>query len=155
MQKEIRFHSTYNAIVIHFMESMSQAAEVMKSISSRHLPVVDDQGSIVGILSDRDMSRAAGLEHAVVRDSMSWPVAVIEEEQSVALAAQLMIDQKISSLILTRDGLAVGIVTTEDLLRILLVDEKSLMQIFKEKVISTVYNFPLGGIAQNLSDSGL
>ena len=45
-------------VTIPMDRSMSQAQELMRQKSFRHLPVTDDSGTIIGILSDRDLQRA-------------------------------------------------------------------------------------------------
>ena len=107
---------------------MSLAYDLMTSNSTRHIPVVDDTGSIVGMISDRDAKKAMIFDqadwtsgktpqpefdpNALTRDYMSWPVVTINESSSVREAAKLMLEKKISALILLRSDIAVAIVTT-------------------------------------------
>ncbi len=51
-----------------------------------------------------------------IRDVMSKPVVMIEEDRTVAEAAKLMGERRIGSLIVTRDGEPIGIVTERDVL---------------------------------------
>ncbi len=171
MKKSIKFHSAHNFAVIHWMEDMEKAFRKMSAISARHLPVIDDTGSIIGMLSDRDVQHARQADpsdfsfgkttqpkfdpDATVRDYMSWPVETIDEAQSIADAARSMIEKNISSLIVTRGSLAVAVVTTEDLLKTLLEENQGVLRNLKEIVTSAFYRSPIGSIAQSLSNSGL
>ncbi len=171
MQKSIKFQSTHKFIVIDWMENMEKAHRKMSEISARHLPVVDESGLIIGMLSDHDVQRAMKINPSDffsgkilppefdpdtrVRDYMSWPVETIDEAQPITDAAKAMIEKKISSLIVTRGSFAVAVVTTEDLLRTLLEEHQSPLQVLKENIISALYRSPIGNIAQSLANSGL
>jgi len=112
-------------------DPLTGAYQKMRTLKVRHLPVVDGQGRIVGILSDRDFQRVMQRErlsdteenyHFDVRDTvenvMSWPVKMIACSLSIKEAARLMLTEKLSALVVTSDELRpVGIVTTDDFLR--------------------------------------
>jgi acetoin utilization protein AcuB len=97
----------------------------------RHLPVAD-QGSLVGIISDRDLkgaiaSAAAGettanplsrLDHLAAADIMTRAVVTIAPMFPVEEAARLMVTKKISALPVTEGGRIVGIVTDTDVLHL-------------------------------------
>ncbi|RLG54891.1 MAG: signal transduction protein, partial [Thermoproteota archaeon] len=51
-----------------------------------------------------------------IRDVMSKPVVTIEEDKTVVEAAKLMGEKRIGSLIVTREGEPVGILTERDIL---------------------------------------
>lgn len=115
--------------------SMAEAERRMKSEGIRHLPVLDGK-RIVGILSNRDIQRAQTLivtEHKSetviqgfkkVADYMSSPVQVMQTTDSVEYCAKEMVRLKISSMVIEENHQAVGIITTDDLL-VLLVDKLS------------------------------
>lgn len=103
---------------------MSEAAEILEEKRFRHLPVTDDMGIIVGILSDRDINRAMNPNHpgfaadSTVSDYMSWPVITVDQNLPLKDAAQGMIDEKISAFLVTDESkMIIGIITSEDLLK--------------------------------------
>ncbi len=49
---------TRNLVVIREAEALSQALYLMSRFNIRHLPVVDEQGRLIGILSLRDIEYA-------------------------------------------------------------------------------------------------
>ena len=161
MKHSLKDYTTHDLILVHWRDSMARAYGLLNSASIRHLPVVDDQGGIVGIISDRDFYRAMQNDWqefeigSIVRNFMSWPVEAIDENHSVADAARMMLDKKISSLIVTRGSKAVGIVTNEDLLRALLVYSEGLLGDLKNEVRSVFANSTIGQIAQRLADAGI
>src|SRR5262245_54921883 len=104
------------------------AAELMRSRQVRHLPVTDDHGRLIGIVTDRDLRHAAFLpllaRHLAweerwllaprVRDIMTWEVATIDPDADLVRAGLLMFQRRIGSLPVTDHGTLVGIVTERD-----------------------------------------
>jgi CBS domain-containing protein len=168
---DLKKFTTRHLIVVHWMSSLSVGFELLRRNQIMHLPVVDDGGSIIGIISDRDFQRAMQIDqadfqsgkvpqaefdpNARIRDFMSWPVQAISEDSSQAEAARLMLDKRISSLVVTRRDQVVGIVTTEDMLRALLEQHESFLGELKEDVRSAFYNSTIGQIATALSNAGI
>ena len=114
-------------ITVQMNDTVKSAHETMQKNRVRHLPVKDESGSIIGVLSDRDVQRAVKgngnstiIEGAVVRDFMAWPIRSVEGQTDLRVVATMMIDEKISSVLVTKSGFVVGIVTTEDMLKVLL-----------------------------------
>lgn len=109
------------------------AFDEMKENGIRHLPVVDQAGRLVGMLSDRDVHRAVHVKmvnqieqemtfnpHDTVEDYMSWPVQTIDENSSIEVIAKMMIELKVSAFIVSGPNQYIkGIITTEDLLKYL------------------------------------
>lgn len=183
MKKTIKELSSHDLICIHWAEALDVAYRLMANNDIRHLPVVDGAGSIVGLISERDFQRAMYIDqpdfvsgkapqaefdpNAKVRDFMSWPVESISENDSIDAAARIMIEKKISSLLVTRGNSISGIVTSNDMLRALLGNQndnhdkdrtglvKQLVVELKSKAKSALYNSPIGSIAQALSNAGI
>jgi CBS domain-containing protein len=96
----------------------------------RHLPVLD-AGRVVGIVSQRDLFRAAlgaalvfGIRRPQelmrsleIRDVMSTPAVTVEPGAPVQQAARTMADKKIGCLPVVEGGRLVGILTEHDVLR--------------------------------------
>lgn len=159
--KRLRDYATQELVVVHWMEKMSRAFQIMLQNRVRHLPVIDDDGAVIGVISERDFHRAMQDEkpdfnpEARVRDFMNWPVEAIDEWEPIEKAARTMIDKKISSLIVTRGNQIVGIVTTEDLLRALVDRSESPFEDLKVELKSAIYRSPIGQIAQALANAGI
>ena len=107
--------------------------EIMKWAHVRHVPVVDDHGRLVGIVSHRDLLGAAvstlqvkiseveRTQHMAaidVQQFMHHPTATIGPDERVQRAAHLMRSRKIGCLPVLEDQRLVGIVTEADLLHI-------------------------------------
>jgi CBS domain-containing protein len=117
---------TKSLVTITFDQPIEEAYAMMQQWGVRHLPVRDNEGKIVGILADSDIYRAMNParpgfgEGLTVGDYMSWPAITIDESMGVSDVAEAMITEKVGAFLVTKDGgEPTGIVTTEDLLRVL------------------------------------
>lgn len=95
-----------------------QALETIQECRSRHLPVLDADENLVGIVSEKDLLRAS--PDSLVREVMTRNVVTVTEYTALEEAARIMADGKFSSLPVMRNGRLVGIVTETDLLQIFL-----------------------------------
>jgi acetoin utilization protein AcuB len=105
-----------------------EAAELMRSHAVRHLLVTEDEGRLVGILTDRDLRHSAFLpllaRHLAweerwlrtprVRDIMTWSVVTIDPDADLVRAGLLMFERRIGSLPVTERGVLIGIITERD-----------------------------------------
>ena len=98
----------------------------------RHLPVMTEQNVLVGVLTDRDIRRAAAsdapsmaehelrylLEKLRVRDIMTQDVVSVRGTTPLVEAGQLLLQKKFGCLPVVRDDNRLeGILTVTDLLR--------------------------------------
>ena len=107
------------------------AIALMRDKRIRHLPVVNELGRLVGMLTDRDLRHAAFVpalsEHLTweaarlksprVRDVMSWTVLTTSPDATLVQAALTMFQRRIGSLPVVEDGCLVGILTDHDVIR--------------------------------------
>ncbi len=114
-------------------ETMKAARVLMLEKKIRHLPVLNEKEFVIGILSDRDVLLAMNSvqinafqkyitldENLVVDDYMSWPVYTVSDDTSIRRVAEEMLSQKMSAfLVEDSQGHLAGIVSADDLLRIL------------------------------------
>ena len=101
-----------------------KASEIMREKDLHHIPVVDRNDAIVGILTLRDLKIAAthfGDAHVEVSEVMHSPVVTITPDDLLAEAARQMIDNRIGGLpVVDGKSQIVGILTETDLLRALI-----------------------------------
>jgi len=109
-------------------DKLTLAEDVMRLGRIRHLPVLDDEEALVGIVSQRDLfrgalARALGYgEHAhrevldtvLVKEVMSTDLFTAEPDTSLGEAARLMTEHKIGCLPVVEGGRLVGILTEGD-----------------------------------------
>jgi CBS domain-containing protein len=108
---------TTQLITVKASEPLQEARADMEIGVIRHLPVVDDRGKLVGVVSDRDLLGAKRMGR--VADVMTRAVVTTKPEVPAFEAASLMLDHKISSvLVVNDDNLLVGMVTQTDYLEV-------------------------------------
>ena len=137
---------TEQAVCLGIEDNLAVAMEAMKNGKFRHLPVVDEEGLLVGILSDRDVLRylpfvggqrlpgteafRSSLFHVDTRDpSLSLPIASIMTRNVTHIrqncvfynAVKMLHELKISCLpVVDEENKLRGIVTVTDVMRALL-----------------------------------
>lgn len=100
------------------------AASLMHWRHVRHVPVEDDGGHLIGIVSHRDLiellasGKFAMSEHVIVRDIMKTDLVTITPETSTLEALELMRKRNIGCLPVVKDERLVGIVTAYDFLTV-------------------------------------
>ncbi len=109
---------TPNPVVIAADAPVEQALAIIEERKVRHLPVVDEGENLVGVVSEKELLRAA--PDVAVRQVMTRQVITVTEYTALEEAARIMADHKISSLPVMRHGRLVGIITETDLFRIFL-----------------------------------
>ena len=108
------------------------ADDVMRLGRIRHLPVVDDEGAVVGIVSQRDLFRSA-LARAIgygefaqtrvmkllkVKEVMTTNVVTIAPDARLEEAARIMGERKLGCLIVMDGDRLAGILTEGDFVKL-------------------------------------
>ena len=122
-----------NLVTIAESSSCHEAIGRMHRARVRHLPVLNDDGALVGVVTDRDLrhylfrphvredigatSIEVLLKAVTVDEIMSAPVLTVDAADEVTDAARMMLEDKVGSLPVTEGGRLVGIITETDLLR--------------------------------------
>lgn len=103
-------------------ERLDEVARTMRAGGFRHAPVIDAEGRVVGMLSDRDVREHKGfLATTRVSAAMVEPAITVGPDEPIERAAHLMRQRKIGALpVVDAQQRAVGIVTETDLLDALL-----------------------------------
>jgi CBS domain-containing membrane protein len=99
----------------------------------RHVLVVDEEGALVGLVSQRDLIRSvsstadglplsscADLFEAIrAEDIMTQQVETVEADDDLSVAARVMLENKYGCLPVFEGGILAGIITEADFLRLL------------------------------------
>lgn len=101
---------------------LAEARELMAGGRFRHLPVVDRDGRLTGILSDRDVREHSGhLADTRVTAAVVEPPLTVGPDDSIEAVADILLERKIGGLpVVDAEGRLVGMITETDLLRGLL-----------------------------------
>lgn len=119
---------THEVATLQRNDKLSIADNVMRLGRIRHLPVIDEDGQLVGIVSQRDLFRGAlvkafgygstaqkrVMDTIVVKEVMATEVQTATPQMSLKDAARVMSEKKIGCLPVVEDGKLVGIVTEGD-----------------------------------------
>jgi acetoin utilization protein AcuB len=125
---------TPNPITVRPDVSIADALEQMRREKVRHLPVVDKNGRLQGIVTRQDLLYASPssvtslnvwevtylVSRIKVSEVMTKKVITASEDMPVEEAARIMADHKVGCLPVVRDQIVVGIITESDLFRIFL-----------------------------------
>jgi CBS domain-containing protein len=110
-------------------DTLSVADSIMRNERIRHLPVLDDGGRVVGILSQRDLFfnalvRALGfgtatrdrtLNAILVKEVMTNDVITTLPDTLVRSAARVMVDRKIGCLPVLDGDVLIGMLSESDI----------------------------------------
>ena len=112
-------------------DTMADARKLMADHHIRHIPVLSGQGSLIGVVSQRDMLAAEDstvLNEAGALDSrdqyialssiMTTPVQTVDERVGLRGAAIQLQQNRLGCLPVLRDGTLVGIITDTDFVAI-------------------------------------
>ncbi|WP_243674537.1 CBS domain-containing protein [Vulcanisaeta distributa] len=110
-----------NVITIRHDSSLKDAAKIFAERKIRALPVIDDEGRIVGLITTSEVSKAyyEGDLNARIEDYMRRDVPTVDKEADIYDAMRLMTVNKIGRLIVVSGGKPVGIITRTDILQYL------------------------------------
>jgi CBS domain-containing membrane protein len=117
-------------------EKLNVADDVMRLGRIRHLPVVDEDGALAGIVSQRDLFHSGLLRalgygtHAkdqalgllVLKEAMKTDVVTIAPAAPLPEAAKIMLERKIGCLVVVEGKKIVGILTESDFVKLALRD---------------------------------
>ncbi|WP_437576544.1 CBS domain-containing protein [Sorangium sp. So ce887] len=128
---------TENPRTVRVDDPIAEAVDVLQTTDFRHLPVLDEQGELVGMLSDRDL-RALQLPYSAdtavvdaarqktgvpvstmpVSTIMSGNVVSVGPDADMTELMELMLEHKIGALpVVDAEGALLGIVSYVDIFR--------------------------------------
>jgi len=125
---------TYNPYAVGPATLLEDIAARFEELRIHHVPVVDDQRRVVGVISELDLLRAKQSQPAALvtagklsdtdeapplfaRDVMTRDVLAISPSDDFAAALTLLLKRRIHSLPVISDGRLVGMVSSRDFLR--------------------------------------
>lgn len=128
----VRDLMTADVLTLGHDEKLLVADDVMRLGRIRHLPIVDAQGKLVGIVSQRDLfhsgllkalgygthAQRSALELIAVEEAMKGEVVTTTPETPLIEAAKLMFERKIGCLVVMDAGKIAGILTEGDFVKL-------------------------------------
>jgi CBS domain-containing protein len=130
--RKVRDLMSPEVVTLTVNETLTIADDVMRLGRIRHMPVVDEDGRLVGILSQRDLfrdalARALGYgQHAQdkmlkmmrVKEVMKSGVATVTPDTPLEEAAARMLRDKIGCLVVLEGDEIAGILTESDFVKL-------------------------------------
>jgi len=100
-------------------DNISDVARLMVDNNINHVPVVDEGGKLMGIVTSWDIAQAVAKEVQELTQVMTRKVIVAMEDEPVELIARRIDKYEISGVpIVDRDNLVKGMITAEDISRL-------------------------------------
>ncbi len=146
---------TANVVTVAPDASVTVAARIMRDAGVGGLPVVDNVGSVVGILTEADLLHRAALPDpadtdtrrgsrkrssgSTVSDLMSREVVGVRRDDPLAKAARLMEKARVRRLVVVGDGFALeGIISRRDIVAALARPDTDIEEEIRSLVIDDI-----------------
>src|ERR1700739_431230 len=124
----VRDVMTADVTTLQRNDKLTLADDIMRLGRIRHLPVVDENGELAGIVTQRDLFRGALakalgygeraqrqlMDTLVVKEVMTSEVITTTPDTPLVDAARMMLERKIGCLPVVEAGSLVGIITEGD-----------------------------------------
>ncbi len=127
---------TPDPVTLNIDESFCRVAQIFQEKDIRHLPVVNSQGLILGVISQRDLNRItspqrgpngdylydpAELTKYILKQHVIQKVFTLSPEDTLETAVELMARHKLGCVpVVDPDGRVVGITTVTDMMKLFL-----------------------------------
>lgn len=156
---------------------LKEAAELLARKGISGLPVVDESGAVVGVLSEADVVVKAGSEAPrtgllgwlvepdfdfhdkiaakTVGEAMSAPAVTISPGKQVHEAARLMVSESVNRLPVVEDGKLVGIVTRADIVRAFTRTDAEIAEEIREEILRRTLWIEPGMVTADVVDGAV
>ena len=128
MPRSVADLMTHDPLTVAPHDAAPDVREIMRTHKVRHVPVVNEQGALVGIISDRDILRHSSdpgrahtlddaedpLEELTAQHLMTFVVLSVAPETPAHQAGHRMLDARVSCMPVVHDERLVGILTESD-----------------------------------------
>lgn len=157
----VRDVMTTSVLSVRPETSIKQVARLLVENRISGLPVVNEEGRVVGVISEGDLlvkEQPRGSIHhrplarifgesaetrqsiakagaRAVGDAMTMPAITIDASRPVGAAATLMIQRKVNRLPVTENGRLVGIVTRADLIRTFVRSDEEIAEAIRQEIL--------------------
>lgn len=128
----VRDLMTDDVISLSPLDDLTELLDRMADEHIRHMPIVDRDGDLVGLVTDRSLAQIALsgdageltlsaqrelLRRRRIREIMTTEVDTVEPDQSLREAAELLLENKVGCLPVVEGNHVVGILTESDFVR--------------------------------------
>lgn len=128
----VRDRMTPNPVTITTETSLKEALDLVRSKPFRHLPVLDEHGKLVGVVTEKSLVYASPtsttalsvfevdyiLSRTRIGQIIQGPVITVGPDLPLEEAARVMIDHRIGCLPVVEDDKLIGIISDTDIFRV-------------------------------------
>ncbi len=164
----VKHRMTKNPITVKPDLPIAEALEWMRREKIRHFPVVDKKDKLIGIVARDDLLYASPspvtslsmwevtylMSQVTVAEAMTKDVITVSEDTPLEEAARILVDEKIGSLPVMRDGMLVGIITESDLFEAFLELFGGHERGVRLTVLAPYYKGSLADISTKITEAG-
>lgn len=126
MKGHARQFMTTNVVLATPQMTLAEAARELSRLEISGLPVVDERGQVLGIVTESDLLDALLAETPVetrIHVVMTSPVVMVDEFTPADVVARLLRTHRVHHLPVTRQGAVVGIITPQEVIRYFVMHE--------------------------------
>lgn len=164
----VKNRMTHHPITVRPKTSLDDALRLMRESKVRRLPVLDDRGKLVGIVSEKQLLYASPspatslsiyemnylMARVTVDELMTRDVIITTEDCPLEEAARIMVDNNISGLPVMRGDTLIGMITESDLFKTFLELLGARTWGLRVSVKVREAHGVLAGLTQQISDHG-
>ena len=112
---------TTEVFVVKENDLLELVAKIMEWKNIHHIPVVNDINKVTGIITNTNLMDILGKDQKLIvaKDIMIKEIITVDSETSIEKAKSIMIENKIGCLPILEMGELVGILTKNDLNKLL------------------------------------
>lgn len=111
---------TVKAITAKPSDEVKFVASLIVEHNIDHVPIVDDEGKLVGIVTSWDIAKAVAQNKKTLREVMTTKVVTANQNEFVDVVAKRLSDYRISGApVIDDERKVVGVITTDDIAKLL------------------------------------
>jgi CBS domain-containing membrane protein len=121
---------TYNPKAVAPESTLGELQQLMQQLQVRHIPVIDSEHHVVGLVSERDLARAKynaavtavdgsleNIDNKRVEEIMARNILTMDQNEPPEVALRSMVAHSFHSVPVTDDSRLLGMITSSDFLR--------------------------------------
>ncbi|MEV7612757.1 CBS domain-containing protein [Streptomyces sp. NPDC089799] len=145
---------TPSAVTVQRATPFKEIARLLEEFGITAVPVVDDDGHIVGVVSEADLlGRRASDRMVTAERLMTSPALTARPGWSVVRAARVMRRSGVKRLpVVDTDGLVVGVLSRSDLIKLFLRRDRAIREEIVEDVLTRTLHLPPSAITVEVDD---
>ncbi|MFB7169958.1 CBS domain-containing protein [Streptomyces sp. NPDC056254] len=144
---------TANVVTVRPATAFKEIARLLREFDITAMPVVDETGHAVGVVSEADLLRRTADGTPTAEDLMTSPAVTARPEWSVVRAARVMQRHRVKRLpVIDVEGRVVGVLSRSDLIRLFLRHDHAIQEEIVEDVLTRTLRIAPSSITVGVDD---